>query len=83
MPFPPTPGTGAQIEFEDVSYSVRVPSAGAGVENMGTAFRGLFTPKDTVPLNVLSSCSGVLAPGTLTLVRPFRAPAVPCAACST
>ena len=59
----------AQIEFEDVSYSVQVPVRQHVVKNMATALVGMVTPKETKTRVVLSKCSGVLSPGTLTLVR--------------
>lgn len=60
----------AQIEFEDISYSVDVPVMGSSVENVGTAFVNMFSRRETARMPVLSGCSGVFAPGTLTLVCP-------------
>ena len=59
-----------QIEFEDLSYSVRVPVLGHGVDSIGTSLVKLFVPQETATRAVLSKCSGVFSPGTLTLVRP-------------
>lgn len=59
----------AQIEFEDVSYTVDVPVLGQGVPNIGSAIVGRYQKHETATRSVLSRCSGVLSPSTLTLVR--------------
>lgn len=58
-----------QIEFEDLSYSVEVPVLKKGVEDIGTAVTGMFDSHSTKSRAVLTKCSGILSPGTLTLVR--------------
>jgi hypothetical protein len=39
------------------------------VDNIGTAVLNAFVPRETRTRAVLTNCSGVLCPGTLTLVR--------------
>ena len=58
-----------QVEFEEISYSKQVPVLEEGVENIGTVLAGAFLKRRTKTRSVLAKCSGVLSPGTLTLVR--------------
>jgi hypothetical protein len=57
-----------QIEFESLSYIVKIPLLESGITNIGTAICGAVTPRPTKVKAVLTNCSGVLSPGTLTLV---------------
>jgi hypothetical protein len=61
-----------QIEFESLSFAVKVPVLQNGVTNIGTTICGVLAPRATKTKAVLSNCSGVLSPGTLTLVRTCK-----------
>lgn len=65
-----------QVEFEDVSFFAKVPLQAAGVANLGNTLTGLLNPNKVRSKTkaIVSHCSGVLEPGTITLVRA----AVPC-----
>ncbi len=57
------------MEFEHVTYAVDVDVHDVGIRDIGTAMLGMAKPKETRHRAVLKNISGVLSPGTMTLVR--------------
>ncbi len=69
------------MEFENISMSVQVPVLEQHVPTIGSALVGIATPSPKRAYSVLQGCSGVLAPGSMTLVR-VRVVALPCPCCT-
>ena len=57
-----------QVEFENLTYTTEVPEREATIPTVGSSFLNVARSNPTRTHAVLQSCSGVLAPGTLTLV---------------
>ena len=62
----------SQVEFENITYSTEVPIRENTIPTVGSAFLNIASSNPTRTHAVLQNCSGVLSPGTLTLVRCVR-----------
>lgn len=64
-----------RIEYRDIAYQIPVPLKETGIPNLFTALRDfvslpvrLFRPKKTRTVKALATTSGVIEPGTMTLI---------------
>ena len=62
---PPLPSV--QVEFENLSYSVQVKQSDDSVQTVGRAMTSLRKPP-TKTLTILNNLTGIIPPGTMTLV---------------
>jgi hypothetical protein len=58
-----------QVEFENITMTVQVPVRAEAIPTIGNTLLAAATPTPKRAHSVLQGCSGVLSPGSMTLVR--------------